>query len=551
MPWGRVTPSWCLAVVVLLWYIVVRLLTLEMTYIEGDDASIVVHHALGRDTAIQPPFAVYQIGFDRLLNWFPANEHTIRTVSYEVTFLSGWLILFMIGRLMMLLLPAVMHGNLIAFVACLPLVQPEWVFNTLIINPTNLGMAICLIGLIGIFFLRSKHKYIALLFAGICFAVGIYIRWSLLAFAPIVLLFYVAVKYSQTKMFKFEKSDALLLAVLPLTVLCLILLLFRAGLHPNDFVQTIFWGIDYGGEHGVNHYSQFILLSSWATPAFVVVFFRGLVKLPSRIVLFASFSLVMAAAPFFVSGWDASFKYLITMVPVVSAIMFFGFHTIVQTTPTIKTLFFFLVLLPWIIGLQFPYVINGYGVGFQRYDVPVQIADVKTMTAPNNMRFLDVQAVFKTGVALPTIEGVRPFWGYSHAVFFGDWKTFHRTQNEYIHPIIRNTTVSDSVVVLQDGGSNMLKAMLLKNDFALMSYDLLPTSFEKWTFEKSEKHIVLYIPHKATNSIHDYVGNTDFLYFGGFSKLMNYISQTDHLNTLTYHNSWLLETATDDDALTH
>jgi len=52
-----------------------------MRYIEGDDATSIAYHALGRIESLQPHYAGYQGMMDKVLILLPANEALLRTFS--------------------------------------------------------------------------------------------------------------------------------------------------------------------------------------------------------------------------------------------------------------------------------------------------------------------------------------------------------------------------------------------------------------------------------------------------------------------------------------
>ena len=72
-------------------FFILALTALNFNYVEGDDASTILHHTLGRDSNLQPVYSPYHSMIDTMLSLVPSqNEGTLRYVSVIASFLSGF-----------------------------------------------------------------------------------------------------------------------------------------------------------------------------------------------------------------------------------------------------------------------------------------------------------------------------------------------------------------------------------------------------------------------------------------------------------------------------
>ena len=74
--------SWIWLVVLVFGFVFVRSLTFK--YVDGDDASTIAYHALGRNADLQPPYGTYHAGMDVILSVLPAQENILRIVSMVI-----------------------------------------------------------------------------------------------------------------------------------------------------------------------------------------------------------------------------------------------------------------------------------------------------------------------------------------------------------------------------------------------------------------------------------------------------------------------------------
>ena len=78
---------WILFVIVL--FSVVYQLSGELVYVDGDDATSIAYHLLGRDITQQRPYSPYHGMMDKALSFIPAQENLLRTIAFESTRLAN------------------------------------------------------------------------------------------------------------------------------------------------------------------------------------------------------------------------------------------------------------------------------------------------------------------------------------------------------------------------------------------------------------------------------------------------------------------------------
>ena len=83
----RRIPPWTIFVVAA--FALVYALNQTFVYVEGDDATSIAFHALGRSADLQPPYASYNGMMDFLLGLLPASEPVVRVTAISLTMLGG------------------------------------------------------------------------------------------------------------------------------------------------------------------------------------------------------------------------------------------------------------------------------------------------------------------------------------------------------------------------------------------------------------------------------------------------------------------------------
>ena len=174
---------------VLLFYTVlfalVYIFTLNLNYVEGDDATTVLYHLCGRNHNIQKPYAPYNSGFDYLLHFSQANEPILRSIAIHLSFFFGWLVMCLSAIFLDVAFSDKSSKAKYIFLYLLPFIIPDFIFHSLIVNSANISFAFALLSIIFfmLFFKKGSWKYfvISILFLGI----AIPFRWSILTIFPV------------------------------------------------------------------------------------------------------------------------------------------------------------------------------------------------------------------------------------------------------------------------------------------------------------------------------------------------------------------------------
>ena len=165
--------------------------TLNLNYVEGDDASTVLYHLCERNSTIQKPYAGYNSGIDFIikLSGFKTEE-SIRIFAIFVSFISGLFILIACKSFLETFFEnsdKIQPKTRTLFYFLLPFIVPDILFHSLIINSTNISFVFFLYSLIYfINFLKSTKNY-WLFFSVILFAIAIPFRWTMLVSIPVYL----------------------------------------------------------------------------------------------------------------------------------------------------------------------------------------------------------------------------------------------------------------------------------------------------------------------------------------------------------------------------
>ena len=85
---------WIFIVIIVFAFIYAESLT--FVYVEGDDASSMAYHLLGRNKDLQPVYSAYQGMMDKMLSVLPPAEGLLRHVSMLSTGIAGILMVILI-----------------------------------------------------------------------------------------------------------------------------------------------------------------------------------------------------------------------------------------------------------------------------------------------------------------------------------------------------------------------------------------------------------------------------------------------------------------------
>lgn len=478
---------------------------LETSYIEGDDASTILYHLMGRDSDIQSPYSIYHSGFDFLLNYLSINENVLRNFAVYLSFFFGGFMLFIFGFILLKIKKNNEYLNKY-FVFLIPIFIPEIFFNSVLINPTNIGYVFVLLAFIFLLnYLDSGKIYYLILYA-VFFGFGIPFRWSLLMAAPFSLglfLFYTDLKPTRRQITHFMWSSifAFLFANLFLNI---------SGYTIKDLVQAFLWGKSYVDNGQYSKLSMTAISLSFLTIPIIICFIAGLLQtfiIQKEIIFSRLIFIFLSISPFFILSFHTSFKHSITLIPILLYFSLIGFSFLIKYNVG-KTLLTTSTLFIWFIGIHVDSDGMAYGPGFQSKNISFQGSN--NVVPDERVKVKNIGLSFSGGLSMPTPEGFRPLFGYWHVIFGGEWKKLvnsYELNREKVIDIAENK----EVILFQDRKTAILQCELIRKGYHASEY----LSLEQYTyraFVKCGDTIVMnFIPEGINKKqwIIDFVQNSE------------------------------------------
>lgn len=405
-------------------------LALNFNYVEGDDASTILYHLMGRNPEIQPPYAAYNSGMDFMLQhigWH--SEQGLRVFAVSVSFVSGFLIL----SLMAILLESLLEDSTLAaghrkwFYFLLPLLMPDILFHSLIVNSSNVSFVFVLVSLV--FFVRylKNAKNLMLGLSIVAFALSIPFRWTMLIALPLYTGLFLYVHPLRNYP---HRVWLLLLKIFAANLIALVLAVLMIGVSGYDLAdihQTITSATGYMEKAEVSMLSMLACGTAFLTPAVLLLLLfagiRAVVEARKNTTLRQVLGLLLCSvAPFVLLGFYPLYKYSMTILPALLVLLCYGWQWC-ATRKWCRGLFFAAVLLPWIIGIRVEASGTFCGPGFA---LNTDQTTIERPVAGNNpdarVKIKGVQPVFNSGFYMPMPEGPRPLYGYFYVLFGGQWK---------------------------------------------------------------------------------------------------------------------------------
>jgi hypothetical protein len=408
--------------IVLLFYtalfLLVYLLALNVNYVEGDDATTVLYHLCGRNAQIQPPYAAYNSGFDFLLRAAGNPETSLRHVAVLASFIGGWLSLCLVALLIDGLASDKPARMRFGFLLALPFLIPDFIFHSLIVNSVNISFAFALAGLILFVRFWSDKRWWVFLVSALLLGLAIPFRWSMLTIFPV---FYAIVIYrNRGSLFRALAVTALHSAL----ALCLgIFFIYLSGYGPKAIVSTIFWGRNFMSASDRSVTGLVATGSAFFTIPFLLVLAVGFArrKTVREWLRFAAL-LLLPAMPYFVLGFFPSFKYMISVVPVLLLIALDGYASVCGNR-YLRTAFYLSIIGIWLVGIRVYATGTTAGPGFgQTIEGKVTQSEINEKNADRRVHVKSAAPTFGGGFYMPTPEGPRPLFGYFSVIFGGGWK---------------------------------------------------------------------------------------------------------------------------------
>ncbi|MFC2109205.1 hypothetical protein ACFLSU_01405 [Bacteroidota bacterium] len=399
-------------ILIVLIHIVLFCFSLVPFYVEGDDASTVIHHVLGGD--LQPVYSMYHGMFDKYLNLFGNHEVVLRKVAIFTSFFASLLSLLLLSYLMKL---KNLKISQFSFLICFVIV--EFLFWALIINPTAIAFVFILLSHIFLLKFQKSESKIFLLISILFFGLGVSFRWSIGFYLFVLYAEYVFV--NDVKVIFNKQNFIKSLYIFPLYLLSVLLFIYLSGYTPLDIYTTYTSGASYLENKEVSYLSLFATSITFTTPAllffFILAVYWGIKERKIKLLLILVFSLL----PYLFLGFYPSLKYMITIVPPL-------FFLILDTEQfysikNLRIVVLLLIFVPFCIGIR----VNSnsaWGPGFKikTRSNEVNYENKNNFNPDKSTKTKNISSVFiGGGCAMPTPEGPRPFWGFG-SVLFKDWK---------------------------------------------------------------------------------------------------------------------------------
>jgi hypothetical protein len=398
--------------------------SLTFVYIQADDASSLAYHALGRNPAVQPPYAVYEQGMDLLLGLLPASEPLIRMTGLSV--IAGAGVVMVLLTLALAFQQAGITSQRERFVAacvCLAAV-PELFYFGLHYAPPVVGMC-CALG--AHLLLRNgatvhNGKDVRLVRGRLAAAVALLVAATLFRFDLALYLGIIAADLLRTpdgirRFFRLRRVRLTLVIAVIAALAAVPAAIFLFDGDGRIRGEMIMWARLLPLVNRAPDGIPKLLLAhlSVFTPAAIVLACAGVMHAwrHDRSLLFILIVIVgwLAVWPLWFSP-----KEVIIAVPALMLVLAMGVVHIMRSGGVrwrqgAAVSSGVLLILPWLVGIQIRDSRIPWGPGFE----------VRPMIGSDS-RTQGWTPVIGAGTQFPTREGPRPLWGHAAVLFGGAWR---------------------------------------------------------------------------------------------------------------------------------
>lgn len=406
---------------VLSFFLIADSRALTFVYVDGDDAASMLYHVLGRNRAIQAPFAPYHAMFDTLLSFLPPDDNLLRTVSMSVTALSAMLVVVLLLYLVFDWLGNLSPQQKVLMSAVSLLAIPEFIYLGLVYLPSVSAMVLVL----SAHLLARKSLYkspsyslktgLYALVVSLIFAIGAAMRWDMLSYGALIICDTLLSRKGAGQTWQASLLAAVGLGgLLGLTFLGV---LFLIGYSPQALVEVILWSGEWIQPSIISFVKNIQTLAMPSTILLAIWGFACLLKQKSPLMLFILLSCALVS-PWLIIGIP---KVLLVAFPALLLCMLRGFQDLTTRYKRFgQWAIFALALCPWVLSWQvsFPQTLWGTGFELRDYDSPMA------------SEFSASMSFLKAGTAVPTSEAPRPLWGHFQVIFGGEWRQWVLQQSE-------------------------------------------------------------------------------------------------------------------------
>jgi hypothetical protein len=429
-----VNNAWMLLVVIV--FGIIYQFSSTYAYVDGDDATSIAYHLLGRDKTLQPPYSPYHGMMDKLLSILPAEEKLVRTVAFRITRYAN--ILMVVITLLLSFnwlqsfgenyLPSGSRRILISVIVLFAI--PELFYLGLVYSPTQLAMCFVLSAHL---ILRwaylgetsKRTRLISYIGALVLFGLGVSFRWNVVAYGLVIVTDLTMIQ-PMSESIKNRLLIAMIWGVFAL-ISSLIMINFSGyGLSDiGGMFGIILYVINQAGTLSPGDDVSFkeilmrtgLTLSPLLSPVLILFVLAGLIKL---ILNRSKFIFVILAGFLGILPWVRTGvpKFIITFLPILVFTLVLGFVVVLDFIKQKRyrvIIYAFLIIglvFPWLIGIHVDREGTAWGPGFELK--PYTYTDISDM---------NFQVAFSSGMAFPTPEGPRALYGHGY-VLFGMWNKF-------------------------------------------------------------------------------------------------------------------------------
>lgn len=426
-------------------FLILAKTALNFNYVEGDDASTILYHALGRNSDLQPVYSPYHSMFDAVMALVPTqNETTLRMLGVTVSFLSGCFVLLFLAVLLTNYFKA-QKAKIAVFLLTLPFVVPDILFNSLLINPANISFALLLLSHIFLNRFMGTKRYLFLVLSVLIFGFGVGFRWNNGFYLFVLFGAYVLDMNQENPTLKLWHRLKKSVLIFPWYVVSVVVFIQISGYSVYDIIDVYKFGTSYIAESDISLLAMAASSISFLTPAFVILFILGIIHCVKNKIYLPLFLFCFALLPYMLLGIYPYYKYMICLLLPIILIQAYGYLGIERKS--VQSVLAAIIFLPWIFGLQVQST-SAWGPGFEVKTKDLATANVDSFNPDKATTINDVQLKFGAGMAMPTPEGPRPLFGFG-AVFLKRWYSFIDSNNFEREAVVKYA-LENKCNILQD-----------------------------------------------------------------------------------------------------
>ncbi len=427
-------------------YMCLYIFSLCFSYIEGDDAATVMYHLMGRKAEMQPPYSSYHSMFDIILSVLDAkNEPFIRGFSICISFIFGLLSLCLLAHIIFLK-NGNNHKHSFYGLLLLPFIIPEVLFSSLLVNPTMISISGLLLSHIFLLKFLKNGKWTHLTFSVLLFGLGASFRWSCGFYLFILFGEYILYQANGFKEVLSKIFSKKMVFVFLMYTLSVVFFIYLSGYSPTDIYMTYSEGNSIMQRKETSLLSLGAVAITFLTPALIFLLIAGVYYDFKHATYKNGILFLIGLFPYLIIGLYPSYKYMITLIVPLILLSVSGMKLMNHKGG--KVLVICTIFLPWIIGVNVTSS-SAWGPGFELKNKVGNELSIDAGFNPDNFVKLNtVELVFKSGMAMPTLEGPRPLFGFSYCLF-EEWKDFvydlDLNRNESV-----NYAIDNNLSILQD-----------------------------------------------------------------------------------------------------